>query len=304
MVHDNLEIFNGKFVSDFIPNETQVDFTNHTYRLRLDFDSIENGSTIDELIHSFAQLPNIHQCQELIIGQWSFDSGSEGVVNALVNLKEGFKNLKTLFIGDITYEEQEISWIQQSDLSPILAAYPNLELLQIRGGTSLSFSNLKHDNLKSLIIQTGGLPPNVIEEINNSHLPNLEKLELWLGDENYGFESKIEDLDIIINAGKFPKLTYLGLKNSFLQDEIAIKISQSRILGQLHTLDLSMGTLTDLGANALLRNPAISNLHFLNLDHHYMSDEMMEQIKSLGIPVSMNDREVEDDGYRYIEVSE
>ncbi len=304
MVHDNLEIFNGKSVSDFIPDETQVDFTNHTYRLRLDFDSIENGSTIDELIYSFANLPNIHLCQELIIGQWSFDSGSEGVVKALVESKEEFKNLKALFIGDITYEEQEISWIQQSDLSPILAAYPNLEILQARGGTGLSFSSLNHDNLKSLIIQTGGLPPNVIEEINNSHLPNLEKLELWLGDENYGFESNIEDLNIIINTGKFPKLTYLGLKNSFLQDEIAVKISQSQILGQLHTLDLSMGTLTDLGANALLSNPAIKNLHFLNLDHHYMSDEMMEKIKSLAIPVSMNDREVDDDGYRYIEVSE
>lgn len=304
MVHDNLEIFNGKSVADFIPNETQVDFTNHTYRLRLDFDSIENGSAIAELIHSFAHAPNINQCQELIIGQWSFDAGSEGVVNALVEFKEEFKSLKALFIGDITYEEQEISWIQQSDLSPILAAYPNLELLQVRGGTDLSFNSLNHDNLKSLIIQTGGLPQNVIDEINNSHLPNLEKLELWLGDENYGFESNIEDLNIIINTGKFPKLTYLGLKNSFLQDEIAIQISQSPILGQLQTLDLSMGTLSDLGADALLSNPAIRNLHFLNLDHHYMSEEMMKKIKSLGIPVSMNGKEVEEDGYRYIEVSE
>jgi len=86
---------------------------------------------------------------------------------------------------------------------------------------------LKHKNLKTLVIQTGGLPPNVVQDIANADLPNLEKLELWLGDDNYGFESSIEDFDAIINGGKFPKLTYLGLKNSNIQDEIAIAIAKS-----------------------------------------------------------------------------
>ena len=307
MISENLDSFNGKSVIDFNPDEVLKDLNHYVYRLRLDDEAIDSDKKMEDLIRSFAEVPATAECQELVIGQWGYDSSrkADGFVQTLVELKETFKNLKALFIGDITAEEQEISWIQQSDLSPLFAAFPNLEFFQARGGDGLSLSELKHQNLKTLVIQTGGLPPNVVQDITNADLPNLEKLELWLGDDNYGFESSIEDFDAIINGGKFPKLTYLGLKNSNIQDEIAIAVAKSPLLKQLHTLDLSMGILSDTGAQALLDSPNIKNLVFLNLDHHFMTDNMMAKMGDLGIAVSMEDQgNYDDEDDRYVEVSE
>ncbi len=307
MISENLTSFNGKSVIDFDSEEALKDLNHYVYRLRLDYEALDSGQKMEDLIHAFAEIPATAECQELIIGQWDYDSSrkADGFVQTLIELKDAFKNLKALFIGDITAEEQEISWIQQSDLSPLFAAFPNLEFFQARGGDGLSLSELKHQNLKTLVIQTGGLPPNVVKDICNADLPNLEKLELWLGDDNYGFESSIEDFDVIINGGKFPKLTYLGLKNSNIQDEVAIAVAKSPLLKQLHTLDLSMGILSDTGAQALLDSPNIKNLVFLNLDHHFMTDDMMAKMGDLGIAVSMEDQgNYDDEDDRYVEVSE
>lgn len=310
MVSENLNSFNGKSVIDFDPKEGLLKNLNqYVYRLRVDYDSYSNGAKMEDLIRAFARIPAVlAECQDLIIGVWDHESSlnADGLIQTLVELKDAFKNLKALFIGDITYEEQEISWIQQSDLSPLLAAFPNLELFQARGSDGLRLSELKHEKLKKLIIQTGGLPPEVVQDVNNANLPNLEKLELWLGDENYGFDSTIEDFDAIIKGTKFPKLTYLGLKNSTIQDDIAIAVARSPILNQLQSLDLSMGLLSDRGAQALLDNPNSKNLKFLNLDHHFMSDAMMAKIKDFfGIAVSMEDQgNYADEDDRYIEVSE
>lgn len=308
MVSENLTSFNGKSVIDFNPDEALKDLNHYAYRLRIDYDDYSSGKKIEELIHAFAKIPATAECEELIIGAWDYESSkrADHIVQTLVELKDAFKNLKALFIGDITYEEQEISWIQQSDLSPLLSAFPSLELFQARGGDGLSLRELKHENLKTLIIQTGGLPPNVVEDIANAHLPNLEKLEVWLGDENYGFDSTIEDFNAIINGGKFPKLTFLGLKNSIIQDDIASAVAKSPLLKQLQSLDLSMGILSDTGAQALLDNPNSKNLKFLNLDHHFMTDGMMAKIKDFfGLAVSMEDQgNYENEDERYIEVSE
>jgi hypothetical protein len=307
MIDSNLDTFCGKNVLDFNIEDDMQDLDKVVYRLRLDYDEFDDGQTIVERIEQFAEMAHAPDVHELIIGQWAqdSDSGPTELVNKLVELKDTFTNLKALFIGDITYEELEISWIGQGDLSPLLAAYPKLELFQIRGGADLSLSTLNHANLKTLIIQTGGLPPNVVNDVSNAQLPNLEKLEMWLGSDNYGFDSKIEDFETIINGGKFPKLTYLGLKNSMIQDDIAIKVAQSPILDQLETLDLSMGILTDTGAQALLDSSKLGHLKLLNLNHHYMSEGVMEKLKGLGIPVSMEDKEdEEDEENRYVEVSE
>ena len=66
--------------------------------------------------------------------------------------------------------------------------------------------------------------------------------------------------------------------------------------------------LDDKGAQALLESDGIKKLKFLNLRHHYMSDDMMSKLKTIGIPINMDDQEEadqdDDEEYRYIEVSE
>lgn len=68
--------------------------------------------------------------------------------------------------------------------------------------------------LRSLEIISGGLPTEVVEDILASDFPNLEKLVLYVGVEDYGFEADIEIFRPLFSKTRFPKLTYLGIVNS------------------------------------------------------------------------------------------
>jgi hypothetical protein len=84
-----------------------------------------------------------------------------------------------------------------------LKAYTKLEYLQVRGGDGYyeapdrywqDFISLRHESLKVLIIETGGLCREKISQILSLELPALEHLELWLGSHEYGGDSSIDDL--------------------------------------------------------------------------------------------------------------
>lgn len=258
--------------------------------------------------------------EALVIGVWKDlieggDNSSE-VVNALVAVADRLPNLKAIFLGDILSEEYEISWIVQSDISPVLSAYPNLEWLQVRGGSGLEFSPVQHDNLKYLIIETGGLSREAIGQICQLQLPSLEHLELWLGSDYYGGDSTVEDLQPILEGNLYPKLKYLGLRNAQYTDEIAEAVvrfrkadrfSESRIIHQLKTLDLSMGTLGAKGAEFLCSCAAIKNLDTLNVSENYLNDEDIAKLASLKINlIADNQKDIEeyDENERYCSVSE
>ena len=77
-------------------------------------------------------------------------------------------------------------------MSLILENYPYLEVFHIRTsadgeyyrsyGGCLSFTKVKHENLKTLVIETGSLQQLTMEQLIKLDLPNLEYLELWFGD--------------------------------------------------------------------------------------------------------------------------
>jgi hypothetical protein len=170
-----------------------------------------------------------------------------------------------------------ISHIDQSDLSPVLLAYPQLEILHVRG-RSLRFSNpLQHRTLKTLRIESGGLHREALSDLNRLDLPTLEYLELWLGSNEYGGNSSISDLMPIISEDKFPKLKYLGFKNCEYTDDIAFELSRSPIVEQLLELDLSMGSLSDQGLLALLNCPTINELDKLNISQNFISNEFISE---------------------------
>lgn len=188
-------------------------------------------------------------------------------------------------------------------------ALPALEELRIRGGEGLSLGQVRHRCLKTLVIQTGGLPASVLHEIAAADLPQLEHLELWLGEENYGWDGSVEDIKGLLEPGKFPKLTYLGLRDSEIADDIAKVAARAPLLEQLNILDLSMGTLSDEGAHALAESELVKTLVLLDISHHYVSDEGLAALNRLGIQVNAAGLQKEDiflDGevYRYIAVSE
>jgi hypothetical protein len=218
-------------------------------------------------------------------------------------------NLRAIFLGEMISEECEISWINHEDVSPLLAVYPALEHLRIRGGSGLRFGGAaRHQKLKSLTIETGGLDRGIFNEVINGDFPALEHLELWLGSDGYGGNVTIADLRPLLSGQLFPRLRYLGLRDAENIDEIAGVIGAAPILERILTLDLSLGNLSDEGGRALLGSDRLKRLRTLDLHHHYLSDEVMEELKAEYPNADLSDQKQSDeDGdetYRYIAVSE
>lgn len=300
--------FANRQVVDFEKNIGIVEPVNKAYALRYEYDNEED---LPSQLSRLLQDPNAYKLEALVFGSWAetYERDSSEIVQILVDAKKYLTNIKAVFIGDIAYDECEISWIQQSDISPILQAYPKLEILQVRGGDGLHFSPpVRHNSLKALIVETGGLSRDTVAQICNMNLPVLEHLELWFGSEDYGGDCWVEDIHPILFEDKFPNLTYLGLRNSQFTDEIVNAIVTSPIINSISVLDLSMGTLSDAGAEELLNCEAINYLDILNVSESFLSQEMIEKLSGLDVRVlASNQKHEDDDSYihsRYCSVSE
>lgn len=274
----------------------------------------EADEPYEELWQRFMKTVDPSRVRALIIGTWG-DDGSEDssvAVRLLVEAKEQLSGLVAVFLGDITQDECEISWIHQCDVSPILKAYPGLEELGVRGGEELVFPPVRHEKLRTLALEAGGLPAEVVRNVVASELPALECLELWLGVESYGGDATVADLAPLLAGGRFPALRHLGLQNSEIQDEIAAAVAAAPVVAQLKSLSLSMGTLTDDGAEALLTGQPLTHLDQLDLRHHFLSDAMGERLRQAlepaGVEVDLSEQEQPDrwgdEEMRYVAVSE
>ncbi|WP_322907934.1 STM4015 family protein [Paenibacillus campi] len=281
-------------------------------RLEIGYDEYEAGQTLVPLIEQLvADEKQSQALTSLIIGDWggAYERTPDDFLPTLIAAAPKLPNLRRLFIGDMSFEQCEVSWITQTNLGPLLSAYPQLESFIIKGSTDLALDPLEHDGLQELVIICGGLPAAVLQTILHGKLPNLRKLELYLGVDNYGFDGDLErDLLPFLYHNPFPKLVSLGLKDSELQDEIAIAAASAPLLAQLEQLDLSEGTLSDKGAEALLNSEAVHKLKRLNLNYHFMSDEMMNKWQQLskqtGLIVEMDEQQDLDDEWRYPSLTE
>jgi hypothetical protein len=82
-------------------------------------------------------------------------------------------------------------------------------------------------------------------------------------------------------------------------------VATAPVLDHVRVLDLSLGTLGDVGAAALLASPAVARLQKLDIHHHYCSDEMVARLQGLGIEVDASEQErEEDEDDRYVAVGE
>jgi hypothetical protein len=307
-ISDNISKFHGFDVVDFESGETEVDPTRTAVRLRIGYEG--ESEEFADLWAEFISSPGVEQTQALVIGTWyspDDPSPSDPAVALIVSDAERLPKLRALFFGDITSEECEISWIQQSDVSAFWGAFPNLEVFGVRGGSGLQLGAIRHARLKSLTVEAGGLPRTVVQEIGQADLPALEHLEIWLGTENYGGNSGPGDLASILDGRRFPKLTSLALRDCEWADQLAATVARAPILDRIRRLDLSLGTLGDAGVDALVASPAVRRLQQLDIHHHYASEAGVAKLKALGIDVNADQRLEPDGGdpnFRYVAVSE
>ncbi|MFH9548225.1 STM4015 family protein [Streptomyces sp. NPDC017435] len=264
----------------------------------------------------FCSAVDTTRVKALIVGAWqeAYDTDPSDVVEALVAARDRFPALRAVFLGDMVGEECEISWINQTDVTPLLTAFPALEELGVRGGSGLLFPAVSHDALRSLVIETGGLPAEVVRGVGASDLPSLVHLDLWLGTPEYGGDSEVADLEPILSGARLPSLRHLALRNSEIQDAVAAAVASAPVVARLEVLDLSMGVLTDEGAAALLGGQPLTHLKKLDLHYHYLSDALQERIRrtveTAGVEVDLDrddaEEDADDDGtpWRYVAVGE
>ncbi|NAS20818.1 leucine-rich repeat domain-containing protein [Herbidospora sp. NEAU-GS84] len=244
----------------------------------------------------------------LVIGHWDdmFSTSSAPIVAKLTANAHRLPALRALFVGSVGSDWCEISWIKQSDITALLTAFPNLERLEIRGGDGLALSPVRHEKLRMLRIESGGLSGAFVRGVAGCDLPALEHLELWLGVENYGGDYTVEDLAPILNGDRLPALKHLGLQDSDRQDEIAAAVASAPVVARLENLALSMGVLTDEGAEALLSGQPLTHLDQLDLHHHFLSEPMMARVEKalFTVGVDLDERQHDDDGWFYVAVDE
>ncbi|MCF6521647.1 STM4015 family protein [Streptomyces sp. JJ36] len=284
------------------------------WRLAVDPYGDSSEEKFGELWDRFLDSVDLTAVRALVVGQWGepYDDDSSGVVQRLVDARDRLTSLRAVFVGDLEREEAEISWIEQSDVTPVLEAYPLLEEFGIRGGTGLRFPAVRHRHLRTLRFEAGGLPGEVVRGVAASELPALEHLDMWLGVEEYEGDASVADLAPILSGGRFPALRHLGLRNSEIQDEIAAAVAAAPVVAQLTSLGLSLGVLTDEGATALLGGQPLTHLTRLDLHHNFVTEPVSERIRAAlepsGVEVDLSEpgETWEDDGvvHRFTAVAE
>ncbi len=253
----------------------------------------EEGKGPATMVEDILADPAFPELTELSVGSWgnAWEESCQPILDQIVDHAADFSHIEKLFIGDMDYEDCEVSWILQGDYGKLWAAMPQLKELTIKGSDGLVLGQVCHEGLEALTIICGGLPASVIRSIQEAELPNLKKLLLYIGIEDYGFDGDAGTVRELLEKADLPRLEYLGIADSEIQDELTQVVLESKFMGQISTLDLSCGTLTDKGGALLLEKlPAYPNIKKLDLHHHYLSDGMAKKLEGLSMEVDVSDQ--------------
>ena len=257
----------------------------------------DDGKDINDLILKIKKDEKLQQYKHISVGMWGEgdEIGCQPLLDFIVENKNDLIHLESLFIGDIDPEECEISWIVQANYTDIFKSLINLKKIKIKGSNNLVLSSINHENLEHLEIICGGLPKSIFSELSQSTLPNLKTLVLYMGIEDYGFDGTIEDIKTILKKDLFPSLENLELVNSVIENKIVQEVINSDILPQLVNISFSYGSLTDEGGEIIASNvEALNHLNQIEIDYHYLSEEMSKKLKKLLPNININNSEYDD----------
>ncbi|MDZ7966156.1 MAG: hypothetical protein RM368_14430 [Nostoc sp. DedSLP03] len=225
------------------------------------------------------------------------------ITNRLVNASGLLTNLKALLIGDInniTNMRYRNSSMIVWSIHPLLKAYPNLELLHIRGrmleenilkhelnilqvrkqqnNSPIPIKLLRHERLKTLIVDADGISDDNLAKICKLNLPSLEYFELWLSRSNLS-NINIASLTPVLLGNSFPNLAYLAIRKCGNMSEVAQAIVNSPIMKNLRILELTDGNISN--GDVLLKSSAVNCLYTLNVSGNRLHKSAIEQLSNL-----------------------
>ncbi|MFG3420394.1 STM4015 family protein [Micromonospora sp. NPDC049460] len=302
----DLDTFHGLPVVDFTSDGDLREAASVAWRVS--GGGCDSDQSFAETWQQFLQAVDLAGVRALVFGGWAdaYEFDPAPILDLAVAAADRLTGLRAFHFGDISYEDCDISWIRQTDVTPLLSAYPLLERFEARGGPGMAVSPLRHTSLQYLEFESAGLPVQVARGLCASELPALKELELWLGVRDRGGDTAVADLAALLSGERFPALRHLGLLNSMLQDEIAAAVAEAPVVAQLRSLALSMGALSDTGAAALLNGRPLTHLRWLDLQHHYLSAAMMRRLRDAlepsGVEIDLSDgrKDPGDSRWRYV----
>jgi len=271
--------------------------------VRIEHDD-ERGLEAHQLLEQLLSLPIARVVRSLVFGRpCDGEFVYSEVIEALVHLAPRLApTLRVLELGDFVYpDESEMSWVEVGDVSPLYAAYPELETLTLQGNVTLG--RIEHDRLRSFEVRTGGLSAADVAAIANARWPRLERLIVWFGDDNWGAGGTADDIPALL-ARAPSGLVQLGLCNAAFTDDIVAHLAAWPDLERLVGLDLSRGTLTDDGAHQLVAlAPRLSSLSSLDVSENLLGEDACARLAA-AYPNLVHGGQRDPDDERYPAVGE
>jgi len=282
----------------------------HSVRFGPELDDYETSEQdFGELVRTLCRLPAARLLDELVVGGKDYDdypTSWEDCIEALAQ-SEVPTRLRRLEFNCGGY--WDISSTELGNLEPAYPKLGELEALRIELG-DMEFGTMDLPRLRSLEAVTGGLTVDNLQSVAAAAWPHLERLSLHLGEEggDYGGDIGVDDVVDFLARLNAPNLRHLGLCNTNHSDVLVRHVAESKILPQLKTLDFSDGTLGAQGARTIIEHAGrFEHLAQIKARHHYVSDTVVQELGA-AFPgptvIDFTEPEDEDDGYRYVSVSE
>lgn len=308
LLQANADLWFGKFVSvdDWRECFGWTLKTGFWGRIRFWVDDAHQDTDIPKALAYALAHPSAKFLRELDLGLTSSegDANYDGCIRALT--KHGpLPSLRRMTIGDFEFPEQsEISWVSVGDVGRLWPLLPGLLQLTLQGA-GIELGTPRSASLRTLVIHTGGLSRTAGESLGRAELPGLERLELWFGTKNYGGSCTRAQAQAILQNPTFAGLRSLALANADFADDVALVVSQAQLPAKLEVLDLSMGTMTDGGAERLLaRADALARLTLLDLSSNFLSPEICARVQAALPNARVNGQKQSDGDWRYVSVGE
>ncbi|MBT3220952.1 MAG: WGR domain-containing protein [Proteobacteria bacterium] len=260
-------------------------------------ESLETGALLKEAL----QHPSGQHLRELQCGDGLFDW--QPYIDIIAEV--GAPELQKLELTD-SFSSKPSGSI--GDLGPMWKALPKLEYLGLRGDMNLG--ETEAPKLSTLHVQSQAMSRDAVTSIGKAmadgKMPELQHLELWFGAScDWDLEGDADNVrQTILNAPKSPKLAWLGLMNALMADELCQVVHSGTILKQLTTLNMSMGAMTDRGAEVLLQHAeAFAHLEEFDVSDNNLSPEMCRRLHEAMPNVFTGSQNAVRDEY-YADVSE
>jgi uncharacterized protein (TIGR02996 family) len=271
--------------------------------IRLAVDRDNDMLDAERALGTLLGLPDAHFLRSLRLGiPYADEPMFDDIIDALVENARYLPRLVRLHVGDFECpDESEMSWTHLGSLAGLYPAFPKLEQLIVQGG-DFKLGRLALPALRHLEVRTGGLSAENFGSIVDAELPALETLIVWIGDDRYGADVGVVDVVQLIGAMP-PLLRHLGFCNTALADQVCELLVDSAIAKRLETLDLSLGTMSDDGAEQLAGG-TFPNLRKLDVSDNYLTEVGLDRLRTLGVEVVTTRQKDAADEERYVSVGE